>query len=332
MASLSSLGAGSADVWTRGPALELLTAAQIWSRLYDGSWQRPFPGVYTDGGYVLSPLQWAWTAVLASGGDRRPHALAEDAPLCRLVAVACGRTAARVWGLPLIDDDDPATGARDRHNHDVAVWRHLRQLRSTQPGLEEVLHRHELHLDRTDVVRHPSGLWLTAAARTLLDLSPLLSCEALVCAIDAARHRGLVQPTELAAVATGSGLRQAATFRAAVALSDDGAESPAETLTRLLLKPDLPGLRTQVRLADTHGRLIARFDLGDEDLKLAVEADGKRGHAGDAMAAKDRRRDAKTTPYGWWTERATWFELRRQQESFRLRVLGVAAQRRRPAA
>lgn len=51
-----------------------------------------------------------------------------------------------------------------------------------------------------------------------------------------------------------------------------------------------------------------------------MEADGKRAHGG-LMVAKDRRRDRRTGSFGWTTERATWFELRRQQEAFVRRVV-----------
>jgi hypothetical protein len=102
-------------------------------------------------------------------------------------------------------------------------------------------------------------------------------------------------------------------LRAAIAVADGRAESPAETLARLLLLPVLAGLVPQVELFDGAARLVARFDLGDPEVKLAVEADGTRGHAGTAMVAKDRRRDRRSEAQGWTTERVTWFELRREQ-------------------
>src|SRR5207253_2398666 len=105
-------------------------------------------------------------------------------------------------------------------------------------------------------------------------------------------------------------------FRAAVALADGRAEAPTETLARLLLLPVVPSLVPQVRILDRYGRIVARLDLGDEAAKLAVELDGKRGHSGDAMVAKDRRRDRRTEAYGWWTERGTWYDVRCRQPEF----------------
>lgn len=125
------------------------------------------------------------------------------------------------------------------------------------------------------------------------------------------------------------GQRHGAVLGRAAALADGRAESPHKTLLRLLLRPVLPALVPQVRLLDEAARIVARFDLADDEIKLAVEADGKRGHAGDGMVAKDRRRDWRSEQLGWTTERFTWFDTRRRQEETRLRVLARAEQLRR---
>jgi very-short-patch-repair endonuclease len=322
---LSALGEGTAAVWTRAQALQLLSRQQVATRLADGTWQVVWPGTYADGGFVLDPVQRAFGAVLGTGGP--PPAPADlDAPT-RPLAIACARTAARVWGLPLIDDDDPATGGRDGVHHDVAVRQHLGDLEHWG----QHLHRHELQLTRAEVTRTGHGLWLTTVPRTLLDLTGCVSHEALVCAIDHGLHAGLVDLGALQAVADArGGLPWAARFRRAVQAADGRAESPAETLARLLLAPHLPDLRPQVRLRDRSGRVLARFDLADETLRLAVECDGRRGHAGELMVAKDRRRDGITADHGWVTERATWYQLRRHSDEVLQRTLTAA--RRRPAA
>lgn len=327
----STLGTTTAAVWTRRAALAVVPRGTLAALLRDGRWWSPFPHVYADGGFALDPLQWGFAAALASG---YPEVVDPTGPCTALRAVPCGRTAARVWGLPLLDDDDPATGALDRLHHDVSTWHPARDLRSRPRTAGEqvhVLHRHRLGLTAGDLARHPGGLWLTGPARTLLDLGRLVSLEAQVCAVDAALHRGLVEVPQLRALVEAHlGRLGVVRLRQALALADAGAESPAETLARLVLKPVLPGLRTQVTLRDGHGWPLARFDLADEALRLAFEADGRRGHAGDAMAAKDRGRDARTEALGWVTERATWYELRCRPDRVRQRVLAAAA-RRRPA-
>ena len=100
----STLGIRSCGVWTRAEALAVLGRGQVDALVRARTWQVPWRGVYADAGHVLDAEQCAWAAVLAAGGA------VADPTGPRLRAVAAGRTAARVWGLPLVDDLDPATG------------------------------------------------------------------------------------------------------------------------------------------------------------------------------------------------------------------------------
>jgi len=327
MPDLSLLGADSLGVWTRSSALSLLRAGEIDVLVRTGVWQVLWRGVYMDGGFDPTPEQRAIAAVLAAGGAGQPFPVGAPDPetgrrRVRLRAAAWGRTAARVWGFPLIDDDDPATGAAEHVLDHVAVDRPL----ARQSFADRILTPHEVPLGRRDLVRRPSGLWISSPLRTLTACSGLLTHEALVCAIDFALHHELVSLVDLETAAAGRlGRPGAPALRAAVAVADGRAESPAETLTRLLLLPVLPDLEPQVELYDEGMRLIARFDLGDRRVRLGVEADGKRNHAGGQMVAKDRRRDRSTGRFGWTTERVTWFELRRQQAALVRRVVEVHA-------
>ena len=302
-----------------------MTPGRVDDCVRDGSWQVVWPGAYADGACVLTAEQLGHAAVLASRGEGQPVEFgAPDAKGRRsrgLVAVAAGRLAARVWQVPLIDDDDPATGAQDWQHSDVAVRLPLPDLHHAG----QVLHRHQLSFGAGDLVQTSSGLWVTTPLRTLVDCRLLLSPEALVCAMDDALRRGLVSPERLQAAARRiKGWRGAPAFRASAALADGRAESPGESLTRLLLLPVLPELVPQVQLFDDAARLVARFDLGDEELRLAVEFDGRRAHEGEPMVAKDRGRDLRTESFGWTTERVRWFEVRRQQDAVRRRVLARA--------
>lgn len=310
----SELGEGTGGNWTRKAAVALLGRARVDALVRDGYWQELYPGIYTDGGTLPDPEQRGWAAVLAAGGG-----------------CAAGRTAARVYGIPLIDDDDPATGALDVVHDDVLASRsrtvHGGDLllpcgvafaRGGCADTRLVLHQRRNEVAPEEVMQVGSGLLVTAHARTLFDCAALLTQEALVCAIDDALHRKLVTAAELGRTAERrSWMPGAPSFRAALARADGRAESPAETLTRLLLLPHLPGLVPQVELR----RGGARFDLADEAALFAVESDGRRGHAGDEMAAKDHRRDRRTGGFGWRTERVRWFELRRQQAAVVDRVV-----------
>jgi hypothetical protein len=201
-------------------------------------------GVLADAGTVLDAEQRAVAATLACS---------TAAPVDRL-PVAAGRTAARVWRLALVDDDDdPATGAA-QHRVDHVVLR---------PELEALVARRP---------RHPSSRSLAEALHS----------------------------------------------------ADARAESPGETLTRRLLAPVLPGLVPQMPLVGPAGDVVARLDLGDEALRLGVECDGRRGHAGEVMVAEDRWRDARTTGLGWSVERVTRFEVRCRRAQTRARVVATA--------
>lgn len=313
MSDLHRLGRGQLGVWTRTQAGRLLSDGAIDARVRSGTWQVLWPGVYADAGHEANAEQRAAAATLAVGRPGRgPDSAAPAHP------VICGRLAARVWRLPLIDDEDPATGARDLVHEDVAIAEHRRAIRLG----DRVLHPAQLVREPGDVVRTTSGLFVTSPLRTLVDCARLLTHEALVCAMDDALHRGLVDPPALAAaVARRHGMAGAPALRAAVVVADGRAESPVETLVGLLLLPLLPELRLQVRLFDQRARLVARFDLGDEAVRLAVETDGRRGHAGRTMVAKDNRRDRTTGAFGWTTERVIWLEARRQQAQLTHRIM-----------
>ena len=71
MVDLSSLGVGTAAVWTRGAAMQRVSSSTV-DRKLRTEWQSPYPGVLADAGFVLDPVQWATAGVLASGGEGSP--------------------------------------------------------------------------------------------------------------------------------------------------------------------------------------------------------------------------------------------------------------------
>ena len=256
MTALRALDSGNLGVWTRGEALTCTSRHVVARLLETGQWQVVFSGVYADGGYVLAPEQRAVAAVLASGGHGQPFAVGTPRPdgsqAMLLRAVACGRTAARVWQFPLVDDDDPATGATERVLHDVHSRAGLgvRRGPASTPGLpRDELRRHRLQLDRADFIRRPSGLWITTPLRTAWDCAGMLTAEATVCLLDDGLRRGLFTVDDLhRTLAERHGIPGSRRFDEAVARSDGRSESAAETLARLLLLPVLPALVPQVSL------------------------------------------------------------------------------------
>jgi hypothetical protein len=174
-----------------------------------------------------------------------------------------------------------------------------------------------------------AGVPVLSKLRTAVDLGVVLRPDALVAALDHALRERLVRLDELSTAVAGDrrGRDGTVALRHALGLVDPKAESAHESLTRLVLKPVLPGLESQVLVHDRRGRKVARLDLGDRALKLGVESDGATFHAG--RAAADRRRDYRT---GWTIERVSWYETRCEQDQLRERVLATAASLRNRAA
>ncbi len=313
------LGDTTGGVWTRAQALEVVSASALRGLLAAGTWQVLLPGVYTDAGIEPDAVSRAYAAVLASGAVR------ERDGRRRVRAAASGRTAARLHGLVLVDDDDPATGASEHRVDEVVVRQHARSLVAADG--RSVLRRQPV-LAAGDVVEHRPGLWTTSLLRTVADCALVLSPEALVCLLDDVLHRGLMTPAQLdGLVAQRRGRPGGSALATAAALADPLAESPAETLVRLLLRPHVPDLVLQHRVRDGAGRVVARVDLAVVRRRLAVEADGKRGHAGSEMLADDQRRDAGTRALSWHTERVRWYDVRCRPGEVVRRVLGAVAAR-----
>ena len=292
------------------------TDEQIRYLVHIGVWRKVRRGIYTYGGAEPGPITRAAAAVIASGLTPDDGGVqADDRIPC---AVAAGRTAARVWEIPVIDDDDPAMKRLERNEDDV--------IRTDGRSTSATLRTRRVDLDPADVT-FVDGVPVLTLLRTLPDLAVVLTADALVVALDHVLHTGDVSLVEMEALAAQVTNRPGTrALRRAVQLADGRAESPLETLTRLVLLPVLPGLRPQVEVRDRRGQLIARLDLADEELRLGVESDGG-SHRG--RAADDRRRDAKT---GYTIERCTWFDVRRRSDDLRRRVLATASVLRGRAA
>ena len=299
---LAGLGEGQRGVWTWAEAVAAASRGAVQARLRSGEWQSVWPGVLADGGFSLSRWQQTQAAVLAGGPG----------------ATAYGRTAARYWQLPLIDDDDPATGAQQHLLHDVASVG-CRRRRDGRGGALLLPARLALADSEVDGSR---ALRVTRPLRTLWDLARLLTHEALVCALDDALRRGLVDRAQLQReVRQRAGHPGAVAFAHAVRQADGRAESPLETLGRLLLLPGLPGLVPQHEVLDDVARLMARIDLADPAACFGVETDGRSVHDRPQAVAADRWRADRLAGQGWVLVRVTWFDVRVRPAATLARVL-----------
>lgn len=107
------------------------------------------------------------------------------------------------------------------------------------------------------------GVPVTSVARTVVDAARADSTATAVAVGDAALHRGLVTPAELATALDDAAFHQGTPrARRALALLDGRAESPGESGTRLSLRQfDVPHLELQVWILNESGRRVGRVDL-----------------------------------------------------------------------
>jgi len=250
-----------------------LTKAQLRS----SAWRRLFPDVYA-------------CASLRIDHARRARAAAH---LALPGAVLSGRSAGVLWGVALAEAEDDvectlAPGCR------AGTMRGIRATRRALPA---------------GAVTRRSGVPVTTADRTALDLARIQPVEEAVVALDQFLRTGLVRLDELRAAAralTGPGCRQ---IRRAVELSDGLAESPQETRVRLLLHgSQLPRPVAQYTVRSTDGRFIARVDFAWPEARVAVEYEGV-WHGRPQQVARDRRRLNELTAAGWTVVFVTAAEL-----------------------
>lgn len=161
-----------------------------------------------------------------------------------------------------------------------------------------VVHDDTLLDDETLLIE---GMAVTTPARTAFDLGRRLPVTQAVQRVDA-----LMKATGLAAfeVETVAGAhprsRGAAALRRMLALVDGGAESPYETLTRLILvRAGIPVPRTQLPVLDEHGFVVAYVDMGWPEQRVAVEYDGAQHWTDPRQRRRDIERLADLEALGW---------------------------------
>lgn len=164
---------------------------------------------------------------------------------------------------------------------------------------------------RRDIVTHHAqlpaedvmtmwGLRLTTPERTFVDMASLLSFDYLVALGDAVLRLHHREPHRLLEVADRR-LRYPGRGRArsAVTWLDARAESPRESLLRVMLRrAGLPRPEVNGVIRDAHGYFVARGDLVFRRERVVVEYDGE-VHAPMDQRAKDADRRARLRAAGW---------------------------------
>ena len=263
--------------WAQLHALDV-THSLARRRVHEGAWTRPHREVYVIPDLVRDPVRTSARAAMTAGPD---GALASHLLAGHLH---------RLQGLPTLVVPElvvaKATGGY------------------STPGL--VVHR----TTTVEAARRPvQGFAATSVARTVADLSPRLTLEELVSAMDSALCAGTVTQAELAEICLrwarrpGVELLTRATPLAAV-----GSGSPLESRIRLvIIGGGLPVPALQIVVV-VNGREY-RIDMGYGDYLVAIEGDGRDPHELPEALFNDRLRQNALSNAGWLPLRFTWADV-----------------------
>jgi hypothetical protein len=246
-----------------------------------------YPGVWMPRGAEPTAVQRARAAWLWSGR----------------AAVVAGLSASAVAGADWIDAHLPAQLVHANRRPPPLICVHTDRL---LPG----------------EVRDAGGMPVTTPARTAFDLGRRLRLEDAVARIDALINATDVEVSEIdAVIARHPRVRGVRQLREVLSLVDGGAESPYESLTRILLvRNDFPRPHTQVRVLDEYGAVFARIDMGWPEYRVGVDFDGAHHFTEAGQRSWDVERYARIPELGWIDVRLTSGMLHNQPRVFLDRV------------
>ena len=134
---------------------------------------------------------------------------------------------------------------------------------------------------------------VTNAARTAFDIGRHTQQRVqAVKRLDALSNAtGVTRADVEAVIAAHPGARGLPRLRRVLPLMDGGAESPQETVARLVLvDAGLPAPTTQVKIFGRYGEFLARVDMAYEEVKVAIEYDGPQHWEDPASSGADAAR------------------------------------------
>jgi hypothetical protein len=160
------------------------------------------------------------------------------------------------------------------------------------------VHSDELSLGETTEV---DGMTVTTPARTAFDLGRRLNLKEAVKRIDALMNATQLKVVEIESVIEGHpGVRGIGKLRKTLSLVDGGAESPYESLTRLMIVgAGLPRPQTQLPMFDQLGFVVAYLDMGWPEYRVGVEFDGAQHWTDARQRSRDVERLADLEALAW---------------------------------
>lgn len=267
---------------------EALAAGLISERAMRRLYAAVYPNIYALRGIELTAQQraragWLWS-------KRR--------------GILAGASAAAVLGSKWIDGSAPAELFHDNR----------------RPPANLIVRNERLLTDEVLVVR---GMRTTNAARTAFDLGRHLERRlTAVQRLDALANATAVKCGDIEAViAAHPGARGLPRLRSVLPLMDGGAESPQETLARLILiDAKLPAPVTQFEVFDEYGQFVARLDMAYDDVLVGIEYDGPQHWTDPAVRQRDIEKQFRLTELGWVVIRASRDLLRYHRATYVGRV------------
>lgn len=257
-------------------ASEVLASGRLTRRELDRAYTKLFRNVYARSGVGLTARDKAVAAWLWSGRS----------------ATLAGCSAAAVLGSRWLDVSEPAELIRPN--------------RRAPRGISV----HSDVLSDRDVCR-VGDMRVTTPARTAFDIARRQPLLAAVPRIDALlRVSGCNVLDARAVMDRNPGVRGVRKAAEALHLADAGAESPPESLTRILvIAAGLPRPVTQILIRDDYGHPIYRLDMGWPEFKVAIEYDGAQHWTDPAQRARDIDRLEFLAAQGWTIIRISGTQL-----------------------
>jgi hypothetical protein len=202
--------------------------------------------------------------------------------------VLAGQSAAALYGAKWVDNRNPAE----------LLWPNRRPPKGIRAWSDRFAE---------DEVQVVDGMRVTTPARTALDLACRYPSGKAVAAIDALARATDLKIADVEVLADRfrgrRGIRKA---RTVLDLVDPGAESPQETWLRLLvIRNDFPRPQTQITVYDEFGVLVAVFDLGWEEMKIAMDYEGEHHRINRRRFNHDIRKAEAVAELGWLDIRVT---------------------------
>jgi len=174
-----------------------------------------------------------------------------------------------------------------------------------------------------DEITRLSGLPVTTRVRTAFDVGRhTVSRVQAIQRLDALSNATGVKVVDVEAVmAAHPGVRGLTRLRRVLPLVDGGAESPQETVARLvLIDAGLPAPQTQYEIFGEYGEFIARVDMAYEDVKVAIEYDGPQHWTDPLVRQRDIDKGVALAELRWHVIRVSSDLLYRRRGTYVHRV------------